>query len=116
MMPGDWLRDRLGRDRIRQHWLSLHCGISRFRVNEIINGKRTMTVESVILIGEALNVSAESLMSMQVRYDLYLYRARKSLAEGINLATAAAKRRGVMVHPRIAAMKNRKPDAEIADS
>jgi addiction module HigA family antidote len=103
--PGEWLQADMRRGGMTQSVLAKLCGISRFRVNEILNGKRSITVESAILIGAALNISAESLMSAQIRYDLYIYRARKSLGESIDLATAAVKRRGVKVHPRIAAMK-----------
>jgi addiction module HigA family antidote len=79
--PGDWLQADMRRGGMTQTVLAELCGISRFRVNEILNGKRTMTVESAILIGAALNVSAESLMSMQVRYDLY--HARKKVAADV---------------------------------
>jgi addiction module HigA family antidote len=75
--PGYWVQEELRRRRMIQFDLAQLCGISRFRVNEVVNGKRTMTVESAILIGSALNISAERLMSMQVRYDLY--QARKQV-------------------------------------
>ncbi len=46
-------------------------GVSRFRVNEIINGRRAITSETAILLGKALGTSARFWMNLQVAVDLF---------------------------------------------
>jgi addiction module HigA family antidote len=69
--PGVRLGVTLEREGITQQQLADATGLSRFRVNSIINGRRAMTPASAVLIGAALGTSAESWISQQTRYDLY---------------------------------------------
>jgi antitoxin HigA-1 len=49
--PGEWLRDDIRRGGLTQSDLAKECGVSRFRINEILNGKRALTADSAIRIG-----------------------------------------------------------------
>jgi addiction module HigA family antidote len=83
-LPGEWIRKRMDRLNITQDNLANMAGISRVRVNEIVNGKRTLTADSAVLIGNALGCSAESLMSLQVRHDLYQAREKLHAKSWLN--------------------------------
>ena len=47
------------------------------RINTIINGKRSMTAETAVLLSRALNTSVEFWMNLQVACDIY--KAEKAL-------------------------------------
>lgn len=46
-------------------------GVSRFRVNEIVNGKRMVTSETALLLGRALGTSPDLWLNLQRAVDLY---------------------------------------------
>jgi addiction module HigA family antidote len=71
--PGAVLGLTLRRYGITQQQLADATGVSRFRINEIINGKRAMTPDSAVRIGAAL---------MQARFDLY--EARCGLIDAVD--------------------------------
>jgi antitoxin HigA-1 len=70
--PGDVLREEfLVTHKIKQHDLANAMGVSRFRVNEVINGKRAITAETALLLGAALDTSPEFWMNLQRAVDLH---------------------------------------------
>jgi addiction module HigA family antidote len=78
-IPGEILREEfLTHYEITQDELAKAMGVSRFRVNEIINGKRAITSETAILLSKALGTSAKFWMNLQAAVDLF--DAEKKLA------------------------------------
>jgi addiction module HigA family antidote len=78
-IPGEILREEfLTHYEITQDELAKAMGVSRFRVNEIINGKRAITSETAILLSKALGTSAKFWMNLQTAVDLF--DAEKKLA------------------------------------
>lgn len=70
--PGEILRHEfLEANGITQDRLAKAMGVSRFRVNEIINGKRAVTSETALLLGRALGTSADVWLDLQRAVDLY---------------------------------------------
>ena len=45
-------------------------GVTRMRVSEIVRGKRAISAESAILLGQALGTSARFWMNLQTTHDL----------------------------------------------
>jgi addiction module HigA family antidote len=77
--PGEILREEfLTHYEITQDELAKAMGVSRFRVNEIINGKRVVTSETAVLLGKALGTSARFWINLQTAVDLF--DAEKKLA------------------------------------
>ena len=70
--PGDVLREEfLKAHGITQDRLADAMGVSRFRINEVINGKRSVTAETALLLAAALDTSPEFWLNLQRAVDLY---------------------------------------------
>lgn len=70
--PGEILRDEfLEANNIKQHELSGAMGVSRFRINEVINGRRAITAETALLLAAALDTTPEFWLNLQRAVDLY---------------------------------------------
>lgn len=80
--PGAFLRDRVLRKsgaRITQDALAEALDVSRFTVNQIINGHRAITADMAVRLAYVLGTSADLWLDMQKRIDLF--EARRKLAE-----------------------------------
>jgi antitoxin HigA-1 len=70
--PGEILREEfLAAHGITQDRLAEAMGVSRFRVNEVINGKRAITAETALLLAAALGTSPEFWLNLQRAVDLH---------------------------------------------
>ncbi len=70
--PGEMLLEEFLKPRgITQVELALRMGVPIQRVNTIVNGKRGVTAETAILLGEALDTTPEFWMGLQADYDLW---------------------------------------------
>jgi addiction module HigA family antidote len=77
--PGEILRDEfLAAHNIKQHDLAEAMGVSRFRVNEVINGKRAITAETAVLLAAALGTTPEFWLNLQRAADLHQARLQLS--------------------------------------
>jgi len=95
--PGVFLRDRVLRkkgSRITQETLADALDVSRFTVNQIINGHRAITAEMAVRLGVVLGTAPDLWLDMQKRVDLF--EARRKLAEE---APKLVKLRKVAVSP-----------------
>lgn len=68
--PGEIIKDELECRGISQRQLAQKMGLSYSVFNEILNGKRPVSSEVAMLVEAALNISAETLLKMQMRYNL----------------------------------------------
>ena len=77
--PGQVLNDiymkELG---LNQSQLAIKCKCSPRKINEIVNGKRSISPDFAIILEKVLGTSAEMWVRMQADYDLWV--ARKSAA------------------------------------
>lgn len=78
--PGEIVKDEIEYRGITQRQLSDVTGISYSVVNEVLNGKRPMTVEYALLIGAALDIDAMPLIRMQSEFDMQMAKRSKPLA------------------------------------
>lgn len=67
--PGEMIKDEIAERGISQEKLSEETGISVTVLNEVLNGKRAVTVEYALLLEAALGISAEIWIKQQARYD-----------------------------------------------
>ncbi|NOJ44782.1 HigA family addiction module antitoxin [Bradyrhizobium archetypum] len=90
--PGEILREEfLTPNDITQDELAKAMGVSRFRVNEIINGRRAITSETAVLLSKALGTSARFWMNLQVAVDLFdAERKLGDLAESVSCLLPAS--------------------------
>jgi addiction module HigA family antidote len=63
---------------LSQSALASKCGCAARKINEIVNGKRSITPEFAIVLEKVLGTSAEMWVRMQADYDLWL--ARRNVA------------------------------------
>lgn len=68
--PGVLLREVLDEIGISQVAFARHLGISLQRLNEIVNGRRGVTGETALLLGQALGQSPEYWMNLQMAYEI----------------------------------------------
>ena len=82
LKPGTFLRDRILRkagSKITQETLADALDVSRFTVNQIINGHRAVTADMAVRLSYVLGTSPDLWLDMQKRVDLY--EAHRKLAE-----------------------------------
>jgi addiction module HigA family antidote len=74
--PGEMLREEflkpLG---LTQSAFAAHIGVSFKRINEIVNGKRSITPETAWLFSQALGTTPQFWMNLQTTHDLVHHRA-----------------------------------------
>ncbi len=72
--PGEHLAEILDELDVSQYRLAKTIGVPPRRVNEIVQGKRSITADTALRIGKALGMTAESWLNLQRMYDLDLAR------------------------------------------
>lgn len=78
--PGEILReDFLKPMGLTQEKLADELGISFQRINGIVNGKRSVTAETALLLAGCFGTTASFWMNAQTTYDLYA--ARKKIGD-----------------------------------
>jgi len=78
--PGEFLREELAARGWTQAELAALIRRPLRSINEIINGKKVITAETAIGLGDAFETSAEYWMSLESVYQLHLARHRKRAA------------------------------------
>jgi addiction module HigA family antidote len=72
LAPGSVLRDRVLKGmRITQQELADALRVSRFTVNQILNGRRAITPDMAVRLGSVLDTSPDVWLKLQMRYDLF---------------------------------------------
>ena len=67
--PGETLREELEERGLTQTRLAEEIGVQVSLLNELINGKRSFTIEYAMLLEAALGISADFWINLQTRYD-----------------------------------------------
>lgn len=78
--PGDVLKEELECRKITQKKFSELLGVSYTMLNEILNGRRSVTSDFALMVEAALGINADLLISMQARYDMSAARCESTLA------------------------------------
>ena len=81
--PGEVLKDEIQYRKISQGKLATQMGISYKVLNDILNERRPLTTTTAMLFEAALDVPADVLMRMQLKYNMQVAIKDKTLAERI---------------------------------
>jgi antitoxin HigA-1 len=77
--PGETIReDILQPLDMSVNQLAKHLGITAARLNEIVNGRRGVTVDTALRLARYLGTSPEVWMGLQLEYDLRLAQQTKA--------------------------------------
>lgn len=89
--PGEMIKEEIKYRGLSQRKLAAQMGISASLLNEILNGKRAVSVEYALLFEAALGIDAGIWVRMQADYDMQVAKADKSFAERLaNIRKTAA--------------------------
>jgi addiction module HigA family antidote len=69
--PGEILRDFLEAQKTTQDELARAMGVSRFSINQIVNGRRAVTAEMALRLSRVTRTTAELWLDLQRRVDLF---------------------------------------------
>lgn len=82
--PGDVIKEEIQSRGISQKQLAKMISVPYTQLNEILNGKRLVSVDFALLIEAALGINPELLINMQNRYNMAVAKQRPSLISKIN--------------------------------
>lgn len=69
--PGEVLKDEIEYRKISQRKLAEQMGISYKILNDLLNGRRTLTTTTAMMFEAALDIPADSLMRLQLKYNMH---------------------------------------------
>ena len=89
--PGDILKEELECRNISQRSFAKQVGMSYSVLNELLNGKRSLSPTMALMFEVALGVSADMLMNIQTRYNMQTVRKDSKIAQWLsNIPRVAA--------------------------
>lgn len=68
--PGEHLAEIIEELDISQYRLAVTIGVPPRRINEIVHGRRSMTADTALRIGKALDMTPEFWLNLQRMFDL----------------------------------------------
>lgn len=78
--PGEVLKDELEARGISKRELADTIGLTYSVVNEILNGRRSLTAKTALMFEAALDIPADALMYLQMKFNMQTTRNDKSVA------------------------------------
>lgn len=82
--PGEVLKDEIEYRKISQRKLAEQMGISYKALNDLLNGRRTLTTPVAMMFEAALDIPADSLMRLQLKYNMQQASNDQTLMERLN--------------------------------
>lgn len=79
--PGEVLKDEIEARGITQRQFAESVGLTYSVVNEILNGRRSLTAKTALMFEAALDIPADALMYLQMKYNMQTTRKDKSVAD-----------------------------------
>ena len=79
--PGEVLKDEIEYRKVSQRKLAEQMGISYKVLNDLLNGRRALTTATAMMFEAALGVPADSLMRLQLKYNMQQAMNDPSLCE-----------------------------------
>lgn len=80
--PGEVLKEELEERGISQRKFAESIGMGYSVLNEILNGKRPVTTNSALMFEAALDIPADSLLKLQMKYNMHTARKGDSFLVG----------------------------------
>ena len=84
VLLGEVLKDEIEFRKLSQRKLAEQMGVSYKALNDLLNCRRPLTTATAIMLEAALGVPADSLMRMQLRYNMRKATDDKSFMERLN--------------------------------
>lgn len=89
--PGEVIKDELEERGNSQRKFADSIGIGYSVLNEILNGRRSISTTSALMFEAALDIPADSLLKMQMKYNMYTAMKDQTLVEKLkNISRIAA--------------------------
>ena len=82
--PGEVLKDEIEYRKISQRNLAEQTGMPYKALNDLLNGRRALTTATAMMFEAALDIPAESLMRLQLKYNMQQTASDKSFMERLN--------------------------------
>lgn len=82
--PGEVLKDEIEYRKISQRKLAEQMGMSYKVLNDLLNGRRTLTPATAMMFEAALNIPADSLMRLQLKYNMQQAMNDRSLMDKLD--------------------------------
>jgi len=82
--PGELLKEEIEYRGISQRKIASQMEMSYSVINEIINGQRPLTPNSALMFEAVLGVEADTLMRMQLKYNMQIARKDKKMVDKFN--------------------------------
>ena len=82
--PGELLKEELECREIKQKEFAEKFSLSYTMFNEVLNGKRPVSIELALLMEAALGINADLLVRMQTDYNMQTARKNTTLMEKLN--------------------------------
>lgn len=82
--PGELIKEELMCRNIKQKDFAEKLGLSYTMFNEVLNGKRHLSIELALLLEAALGINADLLVKMQTDYNLQTARKNSAILNRIN--------------------------------
>lgn len=79
--PGEVLKDEIESRKLSQSRLAKQMGMSYKILNDILNERRPLTTTTAMMFEAALNVPADSLMRLQLKYNMQVASRDKSFLD-----------------------------------
>ena len=88
--PGEIIKDELEYRGISQRKLAMQIGVPASQMNEVLNAKRALSTEMALLIGQALDIDATTLLALQMKYNILSAKRNHSFLKRLKEITRIA--------------------------
>ena len=82
--PGEVLKDEIEYRKISQRQLAQQIGIPYKALNDLLNGRRSLTTATAMMLEAALDIPAVSLMRLQLKYNMQQASNDQTFMERLN--------------------------------
>ncbi|MCR5456078.1 MAG: HigA family addiction module antidote protein [Bacteroidales bacterium] len=82
--PGEIIRDEIEYRNIKPESLALYMGMSKEAFYDILNARKPLTAEIALMLEAVLDVPADSLMQLQLKYNMQTAQQDKSFVSKLN--------------------------------
>ncbi len=82
--PGEVLKDEIEYRNISQRQLAEKMGIPYKALNDLLNGRRSLTTATAMMLEAALDIPADSLMRLQLKYNMQKASSDHTFMERLN--------------------------------
>lgn len=82
--PGEVIKDEIEYRNISQRRLAEQLGMSYKVLNDLLNGRRSLPVSTAMMLEAALDIPADSLMKLQMKYNMQETSQDPSFMERLN--------------------------------